>query len=613
VVYWSAASDLGSGDQRDCGVFQASGPDPISCADIFIYDRRFRSTTRLPIGRRIESYFSTTNIPLDISSDGRWLITNVRATDQIARDLHITSSPSLYLFDLENQEAVAINVAPDGTPGNGPSFDASISADGRFVAFSSQASNLIPDDTNRVIDVFVLDRDTGEVSRISERADGSELSVESGVVHPGRYWTGGGLDISGNGEWVIYTSNSDDLADPSKVDCGFPLNCQNVYITNRLSRQTYQLNYSNVDSLPFTSLTDQGELGVFMAHSPPCDLEEFCSDLYLYNRLVNETYRLGGYGSMPGLASFKPSLRGDSFVHSLHSNRVTSVSFSPDQQMIASGSWDGLVKLVSTETNDQVGTLVGNQRPVNAVEFSPGGELLAAAYEGNEIYIWRQPEQNLAGVLPGFPGVRSLSFSPDEEFLAMGGTGGIWLWYLKDGFLEDTLEIPEGRINALSYSPDGRMLAAASDDNTVWVWKLPDKKLILRLGGHTENVNAVAFSADSNTIASGSNDGTINVWKINKSDIRNLNPVLLYTFDHGDWVTSLDFSRDGRRLVSGSFDSSIAVWDLDDPGMLSLLFDDTQNQILSVEISPDGNQLAAGTVRGEVHFWKDLLLLEEFK
>ncbi|MDX1438011.1 MAG: hypothetical protein R3335_14455, partial [Anaerolineales bacterium] len=178
---------------------------------------------------------------------------------------------------------------------------------------------------------------------------------------------------------------------------------------------------------------------------------------------------------------------------------------------------------------------------------------------------------------------------------------------------DDALELEGARVSAVRYSTDGKYLAAAGDDNTVWVWQMPSGELALRLGGHTEKVNAVAFSPDMRLLASASNDGTVQVWEVNFSDPENLTPTHISTFDHGDWVSSIDFSADSRRLVSGAFDSSVAVWDLEDPQLLGLLYNSTQNQVLSVDMAPDGDQLAAGTVQGEVHYWDNLLDSDEFR
>lgn len=93
-----------------------------------------------------------------------------------------------------------ISVASDGTEGNGYSEVPQMSADGRYVIFTSVASNLVADDTNGVMDLFVHDRATGETRRVSETSDGQQIS--SGA------YSG---SISGNGRYVVFSSSASNL------------------------------------------------------------------------------------------------------------------------------------------------------------------------------------------------------------------------------------------------------------------------------------------------------------------------------------------------------------------------------------------------------------------
>ena len=86
-----------------------------------------------------------------------------------------------------------MSVADDGTQGNGSSEysgDPSISADGRYVAFMSDASNLVPGDTNGNADIFVYDRQTDSIERVSVASDGTEgnsKSISPSLSADGRY------------------------------------------------------------------------------------------------------------------------------------------------------------------------------------------------------------------------------------------------------------------------------------------------------------------------------------------------------------------------------------------------------------------------------------------
>jgi Tol biopolymer transport system component len=80
----------------------------------------------------------------------------------------------VYVADLEAKETTVVSSDTDGNQGNGDSALATISANGRFVAYESAASNLVLGDTNGVQDVFVYDRDTGVTRRVSVASNGSE-------------------------------------------------------------------------------------------------------------------------------------------------------------------------------------------------------------------------------------------------------------------------------------------------------------------------------------------------------------------------------------------------------------------------------------------------------
>ena len=95
-----------------------------------------------------------------------------------------------------------VSVNSTGEQANGYSYETSISADGRWVAFSSEATNLVPGDTNDAEDVFVRDRMTGTTQRVSVRTDGSQ-----GDGMSGRYWLG----ISADGQYVAFWSLATNL------------------------------------------------------------------------------------------------------------------------------------------------------------------------------------------------------------------------------------------------------------------------------------------------------------------------------------------------------------------------------------------------------------------
>jgi hypothetical protein len=89
------------------------------------------------------------------------------------------SKTAPFAFAQGPSQTTRVSVASDGSEGNGDSYDSAISGDGRYVAFLSWASNLVPGDTNGATDIFVHDRQTGQTTRVSIASDGAQGNYHS--------------------------------------------------------------------------------------------------------------------------------------------------------------------------------------------------------------------------------------------------------------------------------------------------------------------------------------------------------------------------------------------------------------------------------------------------
>jgi Tol biopolymer transport system component len=124
-----------------------------------------------------------------ISADGRW----VAFQSSAALDPDDTNKKTdVYVHDVGSGETARISVGPGGVEGNGGSYSPSVSGDGRYIAYWSNASNLVPDDTNKTADIFLFDRDDGSTVRLSvsdagEQGDG--FSSDPSISPDGRYVT----------------------------------------------------------------------------------------------------------------------------------------------------------------------------------------------------------------------------------------------------------------------------------------------------------------------------------------------------------------------------------------------------------------------------------------
>ncbi|PYJ98399.1 MAG: hypothetical protein DME23_12140 [Verrucomicrobia bacterium] len=143
----------------------------------------------------------------------------------------------------------------------------------------------------------------------------------------------------------------------------------------------------------------------------------------------------------------------------------------------------------------------------------------------------------------------------------------------------------EGAVNAVAVSPDGKLVASGSADQTVKIWNLQTGQLVTNLVGHSGSVNCVSFSSDGIVLASGGSDHTINLWSLATHQI-----IHAFT-NHTAAVNALAFSPDGRWLASGSEDHSLRLWDMVSRRE-SVAFTDYTDRLRTLSFSGDGRQLA---------------------
>src|SRR6266478_3449785 len=292
-----------------------------------------------------------------------------------------------------------------------------------------------------------------------------------------------------------------------------------------------------------------------------------------------------------------------------HSASVNSVAYSPDGQLLVSGSGDLTIKLWQRD-----GTFIkslaipyninAQLTDVRSVAVSSDGKLLAAGvqlFNGNShfyfgaVQIWRisdgVPVQTLTGYGSGditATGVNSVAFSPDGQYLASGSSDRlVKIWRVANGTLVTSRSDHTQKVNAVAFSPDGQRLASASDDMTAKLYRTSDWGVERTLAGHANVVLSLAFSPNSARLATGSWDQTVRIWNV-------IDGSLLFSLSHGSNVHPVAFAPDGRSLASGARDGSIKLWD-PERGVLVDTFLGHTALVLTLAFAPDGGMLASGS------------------
>ena len=281
---------------------------------------------------------------------------------------------------------------------------------------------------------------------------------------------------------------------------------------------------------------------------------------------------------------------------------VYTVAFSPDGELLASGSDDNAVILWNVADRRERESFIEHGKSVMSVAFSPDGQLLASASLDGYVRLWHVSSERTRISLRHGGWVESVAFSSDGKMLASGGgdqEGSVTLWHVLQSRSIATFSGHGALVESVAFSPDGRLLASASRDMTIKLWDVTDQRIRRTLAGHGSVVHAVAFSPDGETLASSSRDGTIRLWEVSSGEN-------LATFEIGNnlyvYAEALAFSPDGQFLASACVDYTVRLWDVVEHREINALTGH-HGGVTSVAFSPDGLLLASGSRDRTVLLW----------
>ena len=206
VAFYSEASKLVPGDTDENG-------------DIFVRDRLTNTTTPVSVNSAGNQTSSESNFP-SISADGRFVAFESFASDLVPGDINYdteTAVRDIFVRDRLTNTTTRVSVDSAGNQAYRSSDSPSISADGRFVAFSSDASNIVPGDTNSSQDVFVRDTLTNTTTRVSVNSAGNQGNSDSDSA-----------SISADGRFVAFTSRASNIV-PGQTN-----NTQNIFVADTI-------------------------------------------------------------------------------------------------------------------------------------------------------------------------------------------------------------------------------------------------------------------------------------------------------------------------------------------------------------------------------------------
>jgi Tol biopolymer transport system component len=212
VAFVSTATNLVAGDGN-------------GKTDVFVHDRQTGQTTRVSVSSAGTEADGSSFAP-SISSEGRYVAFSSQATNLVGSDAN--GKTDVFVHDRQTAQTTRVSISSGAAEADGASGSQSISADGRYVAFSSNATNLVAGDTNGKADIFVHDRQTGQTSRVSISSAAAESNGDSLVS-----------SISADGRYVAFTSGATNLVS------GDTNGTDDIFVHDRQTGQTARVSVSS--------------------------------------------------------------------------------------------------------------------------------------------------------------------------------------------------------------------------------------------------------------------------------------------------------------------------------------------------------------------------------